>query len=57
MESDDEWITESEDPCLPVDTSWMDMNECFEVNDGETSEKRRRGIFYGLQSFIFFHFK
>ncbi|KAF7124203.1 hypothetical protein RHSIM_Rhsim12G0154800 [Rhododendron simsii] len=43
MESDDEWITEREDPCLPLDPSWMDMNECFEVNEGETSRKRRRG--------------
>ncbi|KAF7119637.1 hypothetical protein RHSIM_Rhsim13G0053900 [Rhododendron simsii] len=43
MESDDEWITEREDPCLPLDPSWMDMNECFEVNEGETSRKGRRG--------------
>ncbi|KAG5562353.1 hypothetical protein RHGRI_005178 [Rhododendron griersonianum] len=43
MESDDEWITKREDPCLPLDPSWMDMNECFEVNEGETSRKGRRG--------------
>ncbi|XP_058208236.1 uncharacterized protein LOC131321250 [Rhododendron vialii] len=39
MESNDEWITEREDPCLPLDPSSMDMNECFEVNEGETSRK------------------
>nr|XP_023913871.1 uncharacterized protein LOC112025432 [Quercus suber] len=33
MESDDEWITEKEEPCLPEDTSWMDIHECFEVNE------------------------
>ena len=54
MESDDEWITEREDPCLPLDPSWMGMNECFEVNEGETSIKRRRGIICEMQSFSFF---
>lgn len=24
LDSDDEWITEREDPCLPGDHSWMD---------------------------------
>ncbi|KAF7146530.1 hypothetical protein RHSIM_Rhsim04G0154000 [Rhododendron simsii] len=43
MESDNEWITEREDPCLPLDPSWIDMNECFEVNEGETSRKGHRG--------------
>ena len=33
MESDDEWITEKEEPCLPEDTSWIDIHECFEVNE------------------------
>ena len=32
MESDDEWITKKEEPCLPEDTSWIDIHECFEVN-------------------------
>ncbi|WCJ31733.1 hypothetical protein M5689_013196 [Euphorbia peplus] len=44
MESDDEWITEMEEPCLLLDNSWMDMNECFEDNEGVgTSNKRKRG--------------
>ena len=34
MKSDDEWITELEDPCLPKDNSWMDVHECFQVNEG-----------------------
>lgn len=42
MESDDEWITEVEDTCLPVDNSWMDIHECFEHDEG-TSKKRKRG--------------
>ncbi|XP_050259839.1 uncharacterized protein LOC126704890 [Quercus robur] len=43
MESDDEWITEKEEPCLPEDTSWMDIHECFEVNEEGCSRKRKRG--------------
>ncbi|KAA8544982.1 hypothetical protein F0562_019801 [Nyssa sinensis] len=31
MESDDEWITEKESAVLPNDTTWMNANECFEV--------------------------
>ena len=42
MEFDDEWITESEDPCLPQDTSWMDIHECFE-EEVATTKKRKRG--------------
>ncbi|KAL6513539.1 hypothetical protein OROGR_021025 [Orobanche gracilis] len=41
MESDDEWITEVEEPCLAGDTSWMDVHECFE--ETSTSNKRKRG--------------
>ncbi|KAL6501599.1 hypothetical protein OROGR_026732 [Orobanche gracilis] len=41
MESDDEWITEVEEPCLAGDTSWMDVHECFE--ESSTSNKRKRG--------------
>ncbi|KAL5551082.1 hypothetical protein UlMin_001258 [Ulmus minor] len=50
LESDDEWITEKEDPVLPVDNSWMNVSECFEVEEGESSKKRKRGprdISYG----------
>ncbi|XP_039143971.1 protein FAM50A-like [Dioscorea cayenensis subsp. rotundata] len=44
MESDDEWITEVEDACLPQDNSWMDMNECFEDDGGlGSNNKRKRG--------------
>lgn len=42
MESDDEWITEKEDPVLPVDNSWMDIEECFK-DDGMVGRKRKRG--------------
>ncbi|KAL6584924.1 hypothetical protein OROMI_004213 [Orobanche minor] len=41
MESDDEWITEVEEPCLAGDTSWMDVHECF--GESSTSNKRKRG--------------
>ena len=44
MEFDDEWITEKEEPCLPKDTSWMDIHECFEVNEEGCSRKRKRSI-------------
>ena len=56
MESDDEWITERDDSCLPPDNTWMDMNKCFEVNEGKNSRKRNKGIFYKLQlaTFIIF---
>ena len=43
MESEDEWITEREDPTLPEDTAWMDVSECFEVIEGECSRKKKRG--------------
>ncbi|KAG5549643.1 hypothetical protein RHGRI_014824 [Rhododendron griersonianum] len=41
MESDDEWITEKEGPVLPVDHSWMDIEECFK-DDGTVGKKRKR---------------
>ena len=51
MESDDKWITEKgynmesdDEPCLLEDTSWMDIHECFEVNEEWCSRKRKRGI-------------
>ncbi|XP_028115745.1 uncharacterized protein LOC114313574 [Camellia sinensis] len=42
MESDDEWITEKEDPCLLEDHSWMDIQECFKDDEGATSSKKRK---------------
>lgn len=44
VESDDEWITEKEEPCLPEDTSWMDIHECFQDDEGVSSKKRKRGM-------------
>lgn len=43
IESDDEWITEKEDPCLPIDSSWMDIHETFSLEEGAPSKKRKRG--------------
>lgn len=47
MDSDDEWICEQEDPALPIDTTWMDVHECFKTQDSEASrkipKKRKRG--------------
>ncbi|XP_031284359.1 uncharacterized protein LOC116143083 [Pistacia vera] len=43
IESDDEWIMEKEDPCLPDDNSWMDVQECFNIDEGAPSNKRARG--------------
>ncbi|KAL4652193.1 hypothetical protein ACB092_01G215900 [Castanea dentata] len=42
MESNDKWITEKEEPCLPEDTSWMDIHEYFEVDEEGYSRKRKR---------------
>lgn len=42
MESNDEWISEKEDPVLPIDNSWMDIEECFK-DDGTVGRKRKRG--------------
>ncbi|XP_055961848.1 uncharacterized protein LOC126681648 [Mercurialis annua] len=43
MESDDEWITEIEESCLLEDNSWMDVNECFDDDEGlgSTSQRKR----------------
>ncbi|XP_028801483.1 uncharacterized protein LOC114756714 [Neltuma alba] len=46
IESDDEWITEKENPCLPVDGSWMDIHESFTLDEGALSKKRKRGPRY-----------
>ncbi|XP_028803194.1 uncharacterized protein LOC114758322 [Neltuma alba] len=43
IEFDDEWITEKENPCLPVDGSWMDIHESFTFDEGAPSKKRKRG--------------
>ncbi|WOK92884.1 hypothetical protein Cni_G01576 [Canna indica] len=48
MESDDEWITEREEPCLhdlelQGDKSWMDVQECFNIEEGAPNRKRKRG--------------
>jgi len=43
MESDAEWIIEKEDPCLPNDVSWMDVNESFTLEEGARSNKRNKG--------------
>ncbi|XP_028806378.1 uncharacterized protein LOC114761216 [Neltuma alba] len=42
IESDDEWITEKENPCLPVDGSWMDIHESFTLDERAPSKKRKR---------------
>ncbi|XP_028068683.1 uncharacterized protein LOC114271252 [Camellia sinensis] len=42
MEFDYEWITEKKDPCLPKDHSWIDIQECFEDDEGATSSKKRK---------------
>ncbi|KAJ0086542.1 hypothetical protein Patl1_08737 [Pistacia atlantica] len=46
IESDDKWIMEKEDPCLPDDNSWMDVQECFNIDEGAPSNKRAIGISY-----------
>ena len=32
IDSDDEWITEKEDPLLPLDLCWLEDNELFNVD-------------------------
>ena len=46
LESDDEWITEKEDPILPEHNSWMNVNKCFEVKEGESRKKRKGGNYF-----------
>ncbi|KAK4255985.1 hypothetical protein QN277_008908 [Acacia crassicarpa] len=43
LDSDEEWITEQEDPCLMEGEFWMDIHECFNVDEGDQSRKRKRG--------------
>ena len=53
MESDYEWITEIEDPSLPQDNSWMDINECFEDDGGKgLSNKWKRCTYKKLYNFL-----
>ncbi|XP_031258298.1 uncharacterized protein LOC116116350 [Pistacia vera] len=42
IESNDEWIMEKEDPCLTDDNSWMDVQECFNIDEGAPNDKRAR---------------
>ncbi|XP_027902994.1 uncharacterized protein LOC114163106 [Vigna unguiculata] len=49
IESDDEWITEKENPCLPIDSSWMDIHECFDDEEGAPNKKRKRGNYFYSQ--------
>ncbi|XP_061352114.1 uncharacterized protein LOC133297067 [Gastrolobium bilobum] len=43
LDSDEEWITEQEEPCLMDEESCMDVHECFNVDEGDQSKKRKRG--------------
>ena len=51
LESDDEWITEREDPALPADVSWMDIHEAFEGGEGSTKKEKKRGNIYQFKYF------
>ncbi|MCL7040442.1 hypothetical protein MKW94_015590 [Papaver nudicaule] len=42
MESDDEWITEKEDPNIQTDPTWMDVHECFQITEAEANKKKRK---------------
>ncbi|KAI9083295.1 hypothetical protein K1719_034827 [Acacia pycnantha] len=42
LDFDEEWITEQEDLCLMDGESWMDIHECFNVDEGDQSKKRKR---------------
>jgi len=39
-------MTEKENPCLPIDSSWMDIHECFDVEEGAPSKKRKIGNYF-----------
>jgi len=51
MESDDEWITKKEDPCLPNDISWMDIHESFSLEEWAPSNKSKRCICLNYETF------
>ncbi|KAI3865749.1 hypothetical protein MKX03_025495 [Papaver bracteatum] len=42
MESDDEWITEKDNPTLERDPTWMDVHECFQITEAEANKKKRK---------------
>ena len=48
MESDDDWITKKENVVLPEEMTWMNVNECFEIQGGESSRNRKRGNKYKI---------
>jgi len=50
IDSDDEWITEKDDPCLPNDVSWMDIHESFTLKKEAPSKKRKRGIYLNYKT-------
>ncbi|XP_061358686.1 uncharacterized protein LOC133302887 [Gastrolobium bilobum] len=39
LDSDEEWITEQEEPCLMDEESWKDVHECFNANEGDQSPR------------------
>ncbi|XP_061357381.1 uncharacterized protein LOC133301719 [Gastrolobium bilobum] len=43
LESDDEWIAEQEEPCLMDGDSWMDIQDSFNIEEGDQNKKRKRG--------------
>jgi len=40
IELDDEWIIEKENPCLFIHSSWMDVHECFYVEEAPPNQKK-----------------
>ena len=42
MESIDKWITKREDAVLLEDITWMNVSECFDIEEEESSKKRKR---------------
>ncbi|XP_061351356.1 uncharacterized protein LOC133296400 [Gastrolobium bilobum] len=43
LDSDEERISEQEEPCLMDEESLMDVHECFNIDEGDQSKKRKRG--------------
>lgn len=50
MESKDERITETIDPCLLTDVSWMDIHECY--GGGGSGQKKREHTNVNLFLFL-----
>ncbi|XP_077243141.1 uncharacterized protein LOC143883709 [Tasmannia lanceolata] len=42
MESDDEWITEENPTSLSEDFSWLDIQQCFNVEEGNPKLRKMR---------------